>query len=265
MISKRQARIGEAALIIKGCVNDLAVLKARNPQLVVMQNRLDRRLNQVANKLVRQVMDPDTHHYRDYDDTIQALYQKHISQIAEAGANSIINNPRIDLTSNTFNWTRLERIMEDRTFQASDRTLSRLHGDVLQRVEEGIKEGRSLDKHDRELAKEFSDMTSNELRRISKTETHSVYLQSKYEAIMQGNAPYKKWIHGNVPIGPPREWHEAMDGEVVAKDEPFSNGLMYPGDPDGDPSEVINCGCDLVPDWGLNFNESNNEGTDDNE
>jgi hypothetical protein len=264
MITKNQAGVGEAALIIVGCLNDLAILKARNPQLLRMQNRLNSRLNRVANQLVNKVMDPETHTYRDVDDTVKALYEKHLGQVAQAGAQSIINHPEIDLTSSSFNWNRLESIMENRSFQASETTLNRLHGDVLTRIEEGIREGRSLDKHDQELKREFTDMTNNELRRISKTETHSVYQQSKYEAIMQGNAPYKRWVHGNVPIGPPREWHEAMDGEVVPVDEPFSNGLMYPGDPSGDAEEVINCGCDMVPDWGLGFNKSD-EGTQDNE
>jgi hypothetical protein len=263
MITKTQARVAEASLILKGCIDDLAILKARNPQLVAMQNRLNTRLNKVANKLVNQVMDPEQYTYRGIDDTVKALYSSHMEQIASAGAQSIINNPKIDLTTETFNWKRIESIMEDRTFQASETTLNRLHGDVLQRIEEGIREGRSLDKHDKELRKEFTDMTNNELRRISKTETHSVYQQSKHEALLQGNAPYKRWIHGNVPIGPPREWHEDMDGEVVPVDEPFSNGLMYPGDPDGDAEEVINCGCDMVPDWGLNTKDESDEVTDD--
>ena len=35
-----------------------------------------------------------------------------------------------------------------------------------------------------------------------------------------------------------RDSHRGMDGEIVDTDEDFSNGLEYPGDPSGDPSEV---------------------------
>ena len=42
-----------------------------------------------------------------------------------------------------------------------------------------------------------------------------------------------------------RESHLLMDGEEVDVDEPFSNGLMYPGDPSGDASEVYNCRCTM--------------------
>ena len=43
-----------------------------------------------------------------------------------------------------------------------------------------------------------------------------------------------------------RDSHAALDGESVGIDEEFDNGLMYPGDPDGEPSEVYNCRCTLV-------------------
>lgn len=43
-----------------------------------------------------------------------------------------------------------------------------------------------------------------------------------------------------------RESHQELDGETVPVNEPFSNDLMYPGDPEGDPSEVYNCRCTMV-------------------
>lgn len=43
-----------------------------------------------------------------------------------------------------------------------------------------------------------------------------------------------------------RESHAEIDGESVPLDEPFSNKLQYPGDPEGDPGEVYNCRCTMV-------------------
>lgn len=43
-----------------------------------------------------------------------------------------------------------------------------------------------------------------------------------------------------------RDSHAEMDMEYVPVDEPFSNGLMEPCDPSGDPEEVYNCRCTLV-------------------
>jgi len=45
-----------------------------------------------------------------------------------------------------------------------------------------------------------------------------------------------------------RESHQELDGESVPVDEPFSNGLMFPADPDGEPEEVYNCRCTMVAD-----------------
>lgn len=43
-----------------------------------------------------------------------------------------------------------------------------------------------------------------------------------------------------------RDSHVLMDGEEVGIDEEFSNGLMYPCDPDGNDEEVYNCRCRMI-------------------
>lgn len=42
-----------------------------------------------------------------------------------------------------------------------------------------------------------------------------------------------------------RDSHAVLHGEIVPMDQPFSNGLMYPGDPAGPASEVVMCRCVL--------------------
>lgn len=44
-----------------------------------------------------------------------------------------------------------------------------------------------------------------------------------------------------------RHTHAVMDGESVAVKEKFSNGLLYPKDPNGAPSEIYNCRCREIP------------------
>ena len=53
----------------------------------------------------------------------------------------------------------------------------------------------------------------------------------------------KVWIA--TPDNRTRESHLELDGEEVDVNEAFSNGCMYPGDPNGDPSEVYNCRCSI--------------------
>lgn len=43
-----------------------------------------------------------------------------------------------------------------------------------------------------------------------------------------------------------RKSHARVDGEVRELDETFSNGLMYPHDPNGGAAEVCNCRCALL-------------------
>jgi uncharacterized protein with gpF-like domain len=42
--------------------------------------------------------------------------------------------------------------------------------------------------------------------------------------------------------------HAAADGQIVGMEDPFAVGesfLMYPGDPNAPPEEVVNCRCVL--------------------
>lgn len=43
-----------------------------------------------------------------------------------------------------------------------------------------------------------------------------------------------------------RDSHVDLDGEEREIDEEFSNGLMFPGDPEGEPAEVYNCRCRMI-------------------
>jgi phage portal protein BeeE len=52
----------------------------------------------------------------------------------------------------------------------------------------------------------------------------------------------KTWI---VSSRNPRASHASMNGETVPVDQPFSNGLMWPGDGSGDVDEVAGCTCGL--------------------
>lgn len=63
------------------------------------------------------------------------------------------------------------------------------------------------------------------------------------EAVAMGINVKKEWIATH--DGRTRDSHLDIDGEVVEMDKTFSNGLEYPADPLGDPSEVYNCRCTM--------------------
>ena len=82
--------------------------------------------------------------------------------------------------------------------------------------------------------------------RTAMTSAHSLGKLKGYEnAAKMGIDIQKRWLaaldHRT------RSSHRHLDGETVKLDEKFSNGLKYPGDPDGAGSEVYNCRCTMVP------------------
>lgn len=58
-------------------------------------------------------------------------------------------------------------------------------------------------------------------------------------------AGQKTWVTG--PHARPS--HQQMNGETVAASEPFSNGLMWPGDSSGPADETAGCNCGLAYSW----------------
>lgn len=51
----------------------------------------------------------------------------------------------------------------------------------------------------------------------------------------------KEWI--SIPDNRRRHSHRLVDGQLRPMDERFSNGLLFPGDPEGSAKEVCNCRC----------------------
>lgn len=82
--------------------------------------------------------------------------------------------------------------------------------------------------------------------RTAMTSAHSLGKLKGYErAADMGIDVEKQWLAAL--DSRTRGSHRHLDGEVVKLDAEFSNGLKYPGDPDGPGSEVYNCRCTLVP------------------
>ena len=82
--------------------------------------------------------------------------------------------------------------------------------------------------------------------RTAITSAHSLGKLKGYErAADMGIGVKKQWLAAL--DSRTRGSHRHLDGEVVELDAEFSNGLRYPGDPDGPGSEVYNCRCTLVP------------------
>lgn len=113
---------------------------------------------------------------------------------------------------------------------------------ILRAVTKGQEEGWSVSRIVTEIGK--TDITRNRARKIVRTETVRA---ANFGALLSAwNEPFlmtKEWIstHDNRV----RHSHDLIDGQKRDLTEPFSNGLMFPGDPNGPAGETINCRCAL--------------------
>lgn len=67
------------------------------------------------------------------------------------------------------------------------------------------------------------------------------------ESAKQTGGGTKTWITGGAN---PRPSHAEMSGETVALEDNFSNGMKWPGDPEGGAEEVAHCECELEITYG---------------
>lgn len=118
---------------------------------------------------------------------------------------------------------------------------------ITAQVSRGISTGMSF----AQIAKQLSDYTKigfNNAVRIARTEGHRIQIQSTmdccYKAKDRGADIVKQW--DSTLDGHTRKSHRKVDGEIRELDEKFSNGLMFPSDPNAKASEVINCRCALL-------------------
>lgn len=136
---------------------------------------------------------------------------------------------------------RVSDFLDNYTFKASQKTIDRLTGDVLGAIKEGQESGMSIPQIQDLMDEVFANMKDYETERIARTETIKSSNAGRFEAYQSGGVPEKVWLGDD--DGRERESHIALNYEIVPIDQPFSNGLMYPGDPDGEAKEVINCRC----------------------
>lgn len=116
-------------------------------------------------------------------------------------------------------------------------------------IMQGILQGESIDKIARRLMG-VTDMHMNVAIRNARTMCTSAQnggRQDAYERASEMGIDVKNAWMATLDDRT-RDSHVLLDGEVVEVGEEFSNGCKFPGDPDcGDPAELYNCRCALVP------------------
>lgn len=119
-----------------------------------------------------------------------------------------------------------------------------IYDQIKGQIEDGMKSGATEDEIADSIEDAFDQVYEGRAQVVARTEAASGYGFQQAQDLADAGIEYKQWL--SAEDDDVRPSHAAVDGEVVPVDEPFSNGLMYPGDPDGDPDEVINCRCTMI-------------------
>ncbi len=95
----------------------------------------------------------------------------------------------------------------------------------------------------------YSFAVDHRAERIARTEIISASNAGAIDGMRATGVERKEWLDSRDEKV--RESHRQISGQVAAIGEPFvtSSGakLMFPGDPEADPGETVNCRCTLIP------------------
>ncbi len=92
------------------------------------------------------------------------------------------------------------------------------------------------------LTSDWKTLVNTRVSSICGYEVNAATSFGSYQAAKQsGKSLKRRWIVHDIECA--RDSHVAMSGEVRGLNEPYSNGCLYPGDPNGPIAEVIGCQC----------------------
>lgn len=174
--------------------------------------------------------------------TVEQL-DAYISGVWDGGAEAVAAELGISL--DLFD-QRVLKAMDNRAAvlaaQVTETTRRVLDGQLLQA---GVEGGESIDQLAARITAVFDDLRGYRAEAIARTETVGGYnAASRIGAVASGVVTGRTWL--NTTDDRTRESHTAdgVGGEHVnGMDARYSNGLLHPGDPTGDPSETVNCRC----------------------
>lgn len=115
-------------------------------------------------------------------------------------------------------------------------------------IRQGIRKGKSINK----IAEDVERLTGMDIKaafRAARTACTNAENSAKLDAMIAFRDKYgidvKKMWYATLD-GRTRTHHREIHGEIRELEEKFSNNLLFPADPNGDPSEVYNCRCTML-------------------
>ena len=121
--------------------------------------------------------------------------------------------------------------------------MKKINAETLQ----GILQGESMGKIAKRI-RNVQEMNRTQAIRSARTIVTGAENKGRFDSYQRATSDgiilEEEWIATNDKRT--RHSHAIMDGETKGVDGKFSNGLSYPGDPNGRPEEVYNCRCSMT-------------------
>ena len=172
-------------------------------------------------------------------------------------AYQITKDANLDLMFTIYDETTVEKLIKDKPELLPRKEVNGKKDDawnkdiIANAMVQGILQGDSIPKLAKRVAAKTGETNMKAMVRYARTAMTAAQNSGRQEmlerATNMGVKVKKVWMA--TLDGRTRDSHAALDGEAVDVDKKFSNGLMYPGDPNGPPGEVYNCRCTLVYDY----------------
>jgi len=146
-----------------------------------------------------------------------------------------VNNPLVSTMIETFQ-KQIETINESTYRQ------------ILKILTRGYEEGLSLSEIEGQLRKKYKEFSKTRAHTIAKTEMNGLVNGGHMAGYKEAGATHVRWSSAFLATSRPE--HTAADGQEVLVGKPFDIGgdmLKYPGDPAGQPGNIINCYCAIEP------------------
>lgn len=146
----------------------------------------------------------------------------------------------------------IKNLLDKYQFRTYDEATNRahLHDEIRKEMEKMVKKGYGIDKMQKRMQQLFNK-SKNSAIRIARTETTRIQNAGRFEAFEEaeklGLDVKKQWVA--TKDNRTRDSHSyahGVGGEIVELHEAFSNGLFYPGDPNGSLKEICNCRCTII-------------------
>lgn len=173
---------------------------------------------------------------------ISALSSSYFDQFFELGGVQMGELLTIDFTITDY--PEAQDFLATKVFK-----IRRVNDTVREQVRKQLREGIAVGESADELAgriRAVYNFTSYRSKTIARTEASSIVNTARSMVMKHEGVERREWMTaGDERV---RETHQQENGNEVTGDESYPvTNLKYPGDPDGEPEEIIRCRCIEVP------------------